>query len=332
MRVLFLLLCFLVLFFSCNRSRDLRVDVSDLLPEGIEIRRYGHAIFSMDPGELTVSSVQALHHDFPFFVPPDPDSSAVLMLKDFLKDPVNRELHEQVMEKYPDLSHIQKDLEDMFRHIKYYFPDFYVPRVYTYVSSLNHEMPVIYSDSVVAIALDMYLGNQTRYYEKMGLPRYLSRWYIEDRIVPEVCQTIISRRVPVDDDPSLLDQMIYEGKVQYFLDAFLPHTDRMYKIRYTSGQMDWMEDSEAFVWGYILENDLLYSRERSRVKSFVDEGPFNASISREAPPRMAQWYGWRIITSYMNNNKEVDLRQLLNKDRSDIILRESGYKPRGRLM
>ncbi len=330
MRVFILLVCLPFLFFSCDRSRDLHVDVSDQLPGGIEIRRYGDAIFSMDSDDFTIASVKGLHDDFPFFVTPDPDSAGVLMLRDFVLDPVNQDLYGQVMEKYPHVSDIREGLEGLFRHIKYYFPDYRVPLVYTYVSSLNHELPVIYEDSVLVIALDMYLGGQTRYYDKLGLPRYISRWYIRERMIPEVCQTIVSRWIQSEEDPSLLDHMVRQGKIQYLMDAFLPDTDRSYKIRYTPKQMEWMEDSEAFVWGYILENELLYSSDRSRLKPFVDEAPFTAAISREAPPRMAQWYGWRIVTSYMDNNRDYTIRQLLQEDRSHIVLRESGYKPHRR--
>ncbi|MFO8053958.1 MAG: hypothetical protein R6U19_02195 [Bacteroidales bacterium] len=317
------------LFFitSCDSSRDLNVDVSGESPQEIKIKRYGKAIFSLDTESLTVGDIEALHKDYPFFVRAQIDSLEVNAMREFLEDPVNSELYKAVSKKYRDITALEADLAAMFRHFNYYFSGFQVPEVYTYVSSMNHEKPVIYQDSVLVIGLDMYLGADFEYYDMVGIPKYRSRWFVAERVVPEACQAIIEQWVQSQSDPNLLDYMIRYGKIQYLLDAILPENPRKYKIRYTEQQQQWIRDNETFVWSFLVEKELLFSKDRPKIKGFLDDGPFSSMISKEAPPRLAQWFGWRIVKKYMDKNQDVRMLNLLQEKNSMKILKQSGYKP-----
>ncbi|MCF8331824.1 MAG: hypothetical protein K9H84_05175 [Bacteroidales bacterium] len=321
------ILVFIIIFLSgCQSSRDLGVDVSDINVD-FEIKRYGQAIFNLDYESLDRERLKSMHSDFSFFINQNPDSNDVVALQQYLQDPVNRELYKELEEKYSDLSKLEAEFDLMFRHLKYYFPSFKVPDVYTYVSSLNFKQPVLYPDSLLIVGLDMYLGKDMKYYDRAGIPKYLSRWFVEERIVPESCEAIISKRIRRKEDPSLLDYIVEQGKFYYLMNAMMPDKEKNIIIRYTDSQMEWIQENEIFVWGLIVEKELLFTKDRPKIKSFIDDGPFTSSISRKAPPRIADWIGWQMVEKYMDNNKEISMMDLLQQDNSMEILKKSNYKP-----
>lgn len=323
-KVFFLLLLFAVV--SCDRSLDLEVDTSDI-KVNIEISRYGEAIFSENPDRLGIEQIQEWHNDYPFFVDAEVDSSDLRALVDYLKDPVNKGLYQSVTHTYDTLQDLEAELTDYFRHLKYYFPNHQIPNVYTYISSLNIERPVLYVDTVLAVGLDMYLGRGIKYYDMAGIPKYMSKWFVPERIVPDVCEAMLSKQIVKQKDPSLLDYMVESGKLYFLMDALMPWKEDKVKIRYTEEQLTWIGDHEVFVWGLILEQELLFSKQRPKIKNFIDEGPFSSTISKEAPPRIANWLGWQIVRAYMNKNREVSIPELLLETDSRKILKQSGYKP-----
>jgi hypothetical protein len=71
----------------------------------------------------------------------------------------------------------------------------------------------------------------------------------------------------------LLSQMIYKGKMMYFLDKMLPELSMGDKFRFNREQMVWVEENEASVWEYFIEEDLLFSKKESEslIKNVVAE-------------------------------------------------------------
>ncbi len=321
-----LLLVFTALLTACQSSRDLDVDVSQTEVDAVEIRRYEKAVFKLNP-DFTAGDVVSLHEEFPFFVDEHVDSAELYALREYVNDPVNRDLYLAVKEKYPETSDLENQLRDMFRHMKYYFPRFKPPTVYSYVSSLSYDNSMIYRDSVMVIGLDMFLGKEASFYNMAGFPRYVSRWFVSERIVPAACNAMVSPLIPQAQNPSLLDYMVQKGKLLYLMDAMMPQKADKYKIRYTDAQIKWIEEYEVYVWGLIVDKDLLFSKERPKIKSFIDDAPFTSTISKEAPPRLAEWLGWQLIRKYMDENTGVSIQELIRNTNHMEILKKSRYKP-----
>src|SRR5690606_33173948 len=76
-----------------------------------------------------------------------PDSLAANLLA-VHQDSAMRELYDSVKVEYPDISDIEKDLENAFKYITHHFPDFKAPKVYTFVSGLNSDL-VVTEDVIV---------------------------------------------------------------------------------------------------------------------------------------------------------------------------------------
>jgi uncharacterized protein YjaZ len=59
----------------------------------------------------------------------------------------------------------------------------------------------------------------------------------------------------------------------------------------------------------------------------MNDGPFTAEVTQDSPGRLGVWVGWRIVDSYMRNNKDVTLCELMNENDAQKILEQSYYKP-----
>ena len=87
------------------------------------------------------------------------------------------------MKLYPDISWIERDLQNGFRHYLHYFPGRKVPAVYTCITGFNNS--IITGDSVLGIGLDRYLGSGSEYYRRLEIYKYLADRMTPENIVPD---------------------------------------------------------------------------------------------------------------------------------------------------
>src|SRR5262249_50539362 len=148
------------------------------------------------------------------------DSSCVPVIRDFLFDVDIRTIYEETEKQYVDLGPVAEEVKKAFRFYKYYFPDRIIPSFTTYVFGFNYA--VVATDSSVCIALDQYMGSGYRYYEH--LPDYIryrkDKAYLVTDVLRAWATTEFESPEPRTD---LLDEMIFQGKIQYFLDQVLPY-------------------------------------------------------------------------------------------------------------
>jgi hypothetical protein len=294
----------------------------------VKIADYGQALFALDPLKIK-EGLDSLSGEFKFFIGDDPDTLKVIQIRDFVMDPFNRELAAKCHEVYPDLHFLEEELAKSFRNIKSIYPEFRVPRVYTYVSGLLYESPVQYIDSVIVIGIDMFLGRNYEQYRAAGLPLYLTRRMEPQDIIPECSRQVALSMLPENTEPkTLLDFMLLHGKILYAMDLFLPGTPDSLKIGYTVNQMKWSSENEAAIWRLFIDQEMLYKSDAFLNSRFIQDGPFTAGLPDGSPAMLGRWIGWQIIRSYMKKNSGTDLKQLFELADSQQILSQSGYKPK----
>jgi hypothetical protein len=329
---------FLILAFSCNRCnnnknnndlKDVKLDTADTV--NVKIHRYEKALFSLDIKNLK-TEVKKILPEYSFFIPDSAisDSVSLQQLKNYLTDPFFLAMYDDCMKIYPDLSDLETQLNKALSLYKHYFPEKKTPEVYTYISGMDYEMPIKFADSVLIIALDMYLGSDYKYYKEMlGKPLYVQKRFRKDFILPDCMYAIASALI--DDtikNKTFLDQITSEGKLLYFMDATLPDMPDSLKMYYSPLQTKWCEDNEANIWSFIVDRKLLYSTNATMISKLCSDGPFTTVFSKESPSRTGQWIGWQIVRKFMKENKEVTLSELFkNQDAQDILTR-SKYKPK----
>jgi len=320
----------LTLFFvagSCQHGVKSREPVQSQI-EKVKIADYGQALFALDPANVK-DGLDSLSDRFHFFIGDDPDSLKVIQIREFIMDPFNRELASKCREVYPDLNFLEDELTKTFRNIKTIYPEFQVPLVYTYISGLLYELPVQYIDSVIVIGLDMFLGWDFQLYRAAGLPVYLTKRMGPKNIIPECSRQIAFSLLPENFKPkTLLDFMILHGKILYATDLFLPGISDTLKIGYTENQLKWCSENEAELWRLFIYQEMLYQTDAFLNNRFIQDGPFTAGLPDGSPAMLGRWIGWQIVRSYMKKNSATDLVQLFELSDSQLILSQSGYKPK----
>jgi len=305
-----------------------KVYIPDVPVQKVEIGEYGRVLFALDPHSLG-KGLDSLSGEFGFFIGENVDTLQIMQIRSFITDAFNLELAGKSLEKYPDIGFLEDGLAVVFSKMKYYFPSFSQPDVFTYVSGLLYELPVHYADSVLIIAIDMFLGSDYEPYRAVGLPLYISRRMEQEHILPACSREIISAFFP-DDTPqkTLLDKMILHGKMLYALDLLHPELADNIKIGYTPAQLKWCRDNEFFLWRLFLDQELLYQTDPRLNTRFILDGPFTTGLPEGAPAMLGRWLGWQIVRSYMKKQEQISLQELLHLTDTQKILSQSGYKPR----
>ncbi len=322
-------LLFLTGLISCQTgSERLDVNVDNVQIAPVKIRRYGKALFAVDKNNLK-AGLKNLQKEFGVFLNGDlNDTLNLIRIGDFISDPVLIESAAKCNKVFPNLDFLETELTDAFKHLKYYFPQYQLPEVYTYVSGFDYEYPVQYFDNNLIIALDMYLGADYKEYLKLGLPAYRIRNFDKTYISRDCMDALAGSMIdPSQIGRTLLDNMINKGKSLYFIKAMIPDCDNTILLDYSKEQISWAEKNEANIWAFLIENELLYSVDPEIMNKFIVDAPFTSYFGNESAPRNGWWIGYKIVKSFMDNNPGISLAQLIQIYDSQALLNKSGYKP-----
>ncbi|MFO7853360.1 MAG: hypothetical protein ACQERS_13445 [Bacteroidota bacterium] len=324
----------LIITVSC---RDSHYAISENLPEPeVKIKRLEKDLFSSDPATLPAlkdslkSKYGTFLQLFAYVINAGDlkDSLAFNLVVDFVTNRYNYELYESVMKKYPDISYYEEEFEEAWANYRYYFPDSVIPQIYTFISGFNNS--VIVGDSVLGMGLDRYLGAGHRYYKELGIYNYLRLKMVPEKIVPDAMYAWAKAAWPDSSGESpgdLLSAMLYEGKLHYFTKCMLYDYPDSVIFGFTPGQMKFCENNEYRMWEYLIEHDMLFSTDMMLIRKLTGEAPFTTYFTSESPGRACVWLGFRIIESYMKNNRQVELRDLMVEDEYRKILEEAKYNP-----
>lgn len=312
------LIFLLIIVASCDKKSNIEKQVEEI-PVSLTIERFDKIFY-----ETPVEDFQKMKSEYPAFFPSQfPDSTFI----NKMTDPLYLELYDEVQKKYSNFTPVQEELEEVFRYIKFYFPNQKTPtKVTTLISEMDYQNKVIYTDSLLLISLDLYLGKEHKFYE---FPDYFRQTFQRSQIMPDVVSDFSTRVIAQPREKSFLDQMIYFGKEMYIKDLILPKYEDFDKIGYSKEQQIWCEENEGEIWRYFIEDNILYDSDTKLVQRFIAPAPFSKfylEIDAESPGRTGVWIGWQIVRSFMKNN-EVSLDEFLAMDAKEIFTR-SKYKPK----
>ncbi len=316
-RIIFGLCSVLTIGLGCNSNTNMEKEISNL-PMDFEVVR-----FDKEFAEATVEDLPRLKQKFPLFFPAQyPDSIWIGKITDTLQ----KELDREVLKTFPNTEVLKDDLQRIFQHIYYYFPEFEAPKVYTTTSDVDYRTRVIANDSLLILELDTYLGSTHYFYE--GIPKFLVKNLRPERIGPDVASLYAKKYVAPPSDRTLLSLMVYFGKILYLNDLWLVGTEDAHKIGFTTDEINWARENEIEIWRYFIENELLYNTNSKLVQRFIDPAPFskfNLEIDNDSPGMIGRWLGWQIVRSYMENN-DVSVLELMTH-KAEHIFNNSQYKP-----
>ena len=253
---------------------------------------------------------------------------------DFAKNKVNADeikIYKEAASKI-DQAKLEKDLQDLFSHIKYYFPDFKNPKVFLFSSSLQMiQNPILYDEKTNFLFIDIsgFMGYKNPNYK--GLEEYFQKSMNPNNIIPKVSKVFIEKIVPFSPDhQKFVDLLVYNGKMMILQDAFLPDLPNYLKMDYYQKQYNWAVTNEANIYNYFVENNLIFGDDHRLVDRFINPGPFSkfyTEIDNESSPMVGVYTGWQICKEFLKKNPEIKLTDFLKMDATDIF-NKAGYKPK----
>ena len=231
-----------------------------------------------------------------------------------------------------DQQKLQKDLQDLFSHIKFYFPQFKSPKVFLFSSALQMiQDPLIYDEKTNFLFIDIsgFMGDKNANYK--GLELYFQKSMNPSNIVPKVSRMFAENIVPyTGNSQKFIDLMVYNGKIMLLQDAFLPETPDYLKMDYTKEQYDWSKANEANIYNYFVENNLIFGDDHRLAERFIAPGPFSkfyTEIDNSSSPMVGIFTGWQICREYFKKKPETKLVEFLKMDATQIF-NDAGYKPK----
>ncbi|MBN1112040.1 MAG: hypothetical protein JXA53_03890 [Bacteroidales bacterium] len=244
----------------------------------------------------------------------------------FVSDPGVNKLVNAKDSVFSNFSEYQEKLQLAFKYYKYYFPERNIPQIITQISALNQS--VVVTNSVLAISIDKYLGSSYPLYEQMGFYKYqqekMSPEYLVADAVRVWIQTEFVENIPHAD---LVSTLLSEAKIAYITSLLLPEADVRLAFNYSAEEYKWCLSEEKHMWDYLIENNLLFGKDKLTIRHFVGNGPFTSEFGKESPGRAAVWLGYNIICSYMKNNPQVTIQQLVKNTDYRDVLQQSKYRP-----
>lgn len=331
----------ILLAVACRNDPPKAPDVSGIdVP--VNIRRFEKELFAIDTNDVAggLARLETAYPEFSeiFFTdilgsknPEIAPEGHEAYINGFLRYPAVRALYDTCMLRYHVMPDIEREFQQAFRYFRYYFPDREIPDVTTFFSEYSIGN-FIFDEQSLAVGLDFFLGAEHPYalYNpgNSSFSGYLTRTFTREHLVSKTLQPLIEDMLGAPYGNRLLDMMIFNGKKLYLLDLLLPYTPDSIKLEITAEQAQWLPDNQLEMWAYILQEELLYASDWSKIRKYVEYSPHSPGMPPEAPGRTANWIGWQIIKAYMQQFPDTSPEQLIELRDAQDILTKSKYKPR----
>ncbi len=307
----------------------------------VEIVRFDSAFLQIDTLN-PLPSVRQLYASYPTFMPffvenilviePQDTAHLIEVLPPFLNDTIYgfKQTNERVRTTFATIDDVQAQLDGAFARLRYLYPEMEIPTVYFFVSGFNASLLFFENADFtedIAVGVDLYLGSDYEFYNQV-VYNYQKQTMRKECIAADVVSAYLFRSIPFTSSQSrLLENMLYRGKIMYIVSLLFPEDDAAEIMGYTAEQMAWCNRNESAIWRMMIDKKALFSTEPMVLTSYLNDGPFTSEISQESPARLGTWIAWQICKSYMENNPNVTLQELLAEGDAQKILQQSYYKP-----
>lgn len=329
-----------LLFFTACTNNDNRPDIS-AITVSTEIERFDLDYFALDSNRLA-QGMKTLQAKYPYFINdftanilgagPVSDSNQVLPI-------INRQFFttyypvaELLKKDLKNLGDTEKELNQAFRYLTYYFPDYKIPRLIAYLGPFDAP-GVALTDSAIAIGLQLYAGMDFPFYTSQQgqelFPTYISRRFEKAYIPSNVMKAVLMDLYPDRSGTMpLLEKMIEQGKYWWLSKQLLPDAADSLITGFTGSQLEFCEKNEGLIWNMFLQSEYLYTTDPSIQKIYIGEAPGTQGLPPAAPGNIGQWIGMRIVSAYIEQqDKNLQPRKLMQLSPREI-LDGSKYKPR----
>lgn len=238
-----------------------------------------------------------------------------------------------VDEKYGDFSEYENELIKAYKGLHYYFPEDSIRDIVTYVSGFSMTLNPL-GDDYTGLSLDMFMGDTFSAYSAIQppIPQFIHKLLDPSQIVIQNIKSVVYDKVtPYSiNNMRIVDEMVSWGKLFYVLEKVMPSADHNLIIGYDENEMDWSNDNEQDIWKFFIKDQLMFQNMNAENMKLFTEGPrtsYQGVPLDYCSPMIGKYTGWMMVRSYMENNPDVSLQNLIEETDVDKILKESAYKP-----
>lgn len=243
-------------------------------------------------------------------------------IRRFLQDTAIAQLYTDTERSFTDLADEERQLAALTARYATLFPHRPAPVFQTHISGLNQSIVTV--DSLVSVSLDCYLGKDYPLYGQRYNSYELGS-HNRSRIVPDVGEVLLRNALPAPHMATLLDAMIYEGRILYLLAGLLDDNDAARLTGYTPEEIEWCIDNEANIWNAIVGSSHLFASDNMTLRKYIAPAPFTAPLSQDVPGRIGRWVGWRIIERYAGKTGMSPAQLAADTTSATDVLRLSHY-------
>ena len=249
------------------------------------------------------------------------DSSSLNRIEVFRNDPYIKRLESNISQTFLFKNDIQNQIIDGFKHLAYHLPSQNFPIQIFYLNSL-FVSNVYCTDSELGIGLERYLGPNTDVIKELPSQEFF-QWMkdgmLKEYIPRDVLAEWIATNVVPEEEGTFAEKMIRWGKIIYLTEAAFPEIDKHVLFRYTKNGYAWADHNEASIWKYIVNQNLLFSKNERDHANFLHEGPFTVGLPEKSPDRLGQYLGWKIVHEFMQKNESVSISKLIKMPYNTIL-------------
>ena len=335
MRNFFKLLAVAIVLQSCGGRANFEVELGDIDAD-VKVVRFDRDFDTISPQGI-YSALPVLTQKYGDFVNlylegilelPAPET-ADYMIKygDFVNYCKVYKIYHDVDTAFPADADIAGLFKDGARHHKYYFPKDTLPTIFTVVTGFQESL--FPSEGLLAISLEKYLGADYPSYEQLGIEKYKRRRMEKAMMPVDYFRTLAMLNYPKSDASAenLLNEMIYQGRIQYFLKSMMPSAPDSLLWGYSNYQYQWAVEYEENVWNYLIDKKILFEINPLLIRNFTGEGPFTNAFGNQSAPGVASFCGFGIVCSFMANNPNITLPQLMEIQDLQSIYNRARYNP-----
>lgn len=292
----------------------------------VRFHRFEHLLFNTPTKKLQKTLDDSMQvYSTPLLNVAPHNQQYMQALDAFVNDDVVRHIYTVTDSLYSDLGWLEEELGEALKRSSKLCPEMTYGGFYTLVTADfdDYRNRVFCTDHELALSIDRYAvgnlpGAVPAYIERMSRPEYIAA----------DCMEAIARAniVLPDGDLTLLDYAIAEGKALFYAQQTLPHTHDTILLRYTADQLAWMKANTEQVWGWMIQNKMLYTTDISQLRNIIDEAPHTNVFGQNSAPRTTSYIGLQIVSRYMKKSGAT-MQQLFNNSDSREILSTSGWRP-----
>jgi hypothetical protein len=243
----------------------------------------------------------------------------------FLRDTTMQFIFKSIDEKFSQFEEYEEEISKGFARYNTLFEKNNKINLGTFYSNFN--ATVLETDQTIWIGLDMYLGKNNPVIKLLpnnALPQYYKDKMEEKYLVSDVFFGYLMSTVyyPLGDD--FLSRMLSYGKIAYLMQLILPEQAEENKFRYSSDEIKWCKTNETYIWQYIIDNNLLYEKDPSKINVFFSDGPYTKQFGKESPSGIGIWLGYQMILNFAQNTDQGTLEIISEKNIQKLL---STYEP-----